>query len=63
MFFTLMILAMLAAAGVLGVGLFSMVRGGEFNEKYGNKLMRWRIVLQGAALFFMAAALLAARGD
>lgn len=62
MFFTLMLLAMFAAAGTLFVGLFSMVKGGAFNEKYGNKLMRWRVILQGAALFFMAAALLASRG-
>jgi hypothetical protein len=27
-----------------------MVKGGEFNKKYGNKLMRLRVTLQGVAL-------------
>jgi len=28
----------------------AMVKGGEFNQKYGNKLMRMRVTLQGVAL-------------
>lgn len=51
-FFTLMIAAMVAVLASLGVGLFSMVKGGEFNKKYGNKLMRTRVTLQGLALIF-----------
>jgi hypothetical protein len=30
-----------------------MGRGGEFNRKYGNILMRWRIVLQLVAVGLM----------
>ncbi len=41
---------MLAVLAVLFVGIFSMVRGGEFNRKYGNKLMRARVILQGVAI-------------
>lgn len=51
-FFTLMIAAMMAVLASLAVGLFSMARGGEFNKKYGNRLMRTRVTLQGVALIF-----------
>lgn len=51
-----LILAMAAVAGVLGLGIFSMVKGGEFNKKYGNKLMRARVILQGVALAMLALA-------
>ena len=30
--------------------MFSMAKGGEFNRKYGNKLMRLRVVMQGLAI-------------
>ena len=43
---------------VLFLGLFSMARGGEFNKKYGNRLMRLRVVMQGAALVLLALAML-----
>ena len=58
-FLTLMLaLAMLAVLATLGIGLFSMVKGGEFNKKYGNKLMRLRVFLQGLALALFALVLL-----
>lgn len=34
----------------LFAGLFSMARGGEFNKKYGNKLMRLRVLFQAIAI-------------
>ncbi len=40
----------LAVVCVLLVGVFGMARGGEFNRKYGNKLMRARVALQGLAI-------------
>jgi hypothetical protein len=45
----LVVLAMLGTLGVLFAGLFGLVRGGGDPAK-SNALMRWRIVLQGAAL-------------
>lgn len=54
----LMVIAMLITLGVLFAGLFSMARGGEFNRKYGNKLMRYRILAQGVALLLFAIAML-----
>jgi|GEM_PF-59609 len=62
-FFVTMILAMLITLGVLFTGLFSMARGGEFNRKYSNKLMRYRIVAQGIALLLFALAILSAKGS
>lgn len=51
----LLILTMLATAGVLFTGIIGFVRGGAFNEKYGNKLMRARVALQFAALLILGA--------
>lgn len=42
----LIIIALAATFIVLGVGLLSMLRGGEFNRKYGNLLMRARVGTQ-----------------
>ena len=50
----ILIVAMLATLGVLFFGIITMARGGDFNLKYGNKIMRTRIVLQGVALLIFA---------
>jgi len=42
----LIVIALGATLGVLAVGLVSMSRGGEFNRRHGNKLMRARIGTQ-----------------
>jgi hypothetical protein len=41
---------LLAVLGVLLVGVVGMARGGEFNRKYGNKLMQARVALQAIAV-------------
>lgn len=46
----LLAIALAAVIGVLMVGIFAMARGGEFNRKYGNKLMRLRVALQAVAV-------------
>ena len=43
-------LALVSVVAVLCLGLYSMWRGGEFNRKYGNKLMRLRVALQAVAI-------------
>jgi hypothetical protein len=49
-FLTILVaLVMLATLGVLFAGMFGLVNGGG-NPARSNKLMRWRIVLQAAAL-------------
>lgn len=46
----LLIVCMASAVAALGIGLFSMLKGGEFNKKYGNKLMVARVAAQGLAV-------------
>ena len=48
--FTLLVIAMAAVVGVLFFGLITMARGGLFNQRNANKLMRWRVALQGLAI-------------
>ncbi len=53
-FLTVLIaLLMFATLGVLFAGLFGMVRGGG-DPARSNVLMRWRVILQGAALLLFA---------
>ena len=57
-------LAVVCAAGVLAslaTGLIAMARGGAFNAKYGNKLMSYRVALQGLAILFFILALSSSR--
>jgi hypothetical protein len=42
---------------VLFTGIYGLVRGGEFNRKYANLLMRWRIALQAVAVALVMTAL------
>lgn len=44
------VLSILAVLVVLMIGIGSFARGGEFNRKYSNKLMRLRIILQAVAI-------------
>jgi hypothetical protein len=59
---TLMIVAMVATLGVLLLGLFSMARGGDFNRRNANRFMRWRVILQGAAILLFLLLVLVMRG-
>ena len=51
-------IAMLSVAGVLLWGVITMARGGEYNKTHSNKIMRYRIVFQAAALFIFLGFLL-----
>ena len=44
----LLVLAMAGTLGVLFAGLIGVVRGGD--PARSNRLMRWRVVMQGVAL-------------
>ncbi len=50
---TLIILTLVAVLVVLVVGFVSMSRGGDFNRRYGNKLMRLRVALQALAVLLI----------
>ena len=42
--------ALAAVALVLGFGIYSLFRGGDFGRSYSNKIMRLRVVLQAVAI-------------
>ena len=58
----LIVVALLATLAVLLTGVVGMVKGGDFNRRHGNKLMRWRVALQGGAVLLILIALLLGRG-
>lgn len=55
------IAAVFATLGVLVVGVISMLRGGAFNAKYSNKLMRMRILFQAFAVLLLVGMLFLAQ--
>ena len=59
-FTVLVIIALIAAVGVLFTGVGSMGIGGTFDRKHSLQLMEGRIALQGLALLLIVVALLAA---
>ena len=56
----MIILALLATIGALGAGLFSMLRGGEYDRQHGTQLMAARVGFQGLAVVLLLVALFAA---
>jgi len=44
----LLFLLMAAVLAVLGAGILGLARGGD--PQRSNRLMRWRVILQGAAI-------------
>jgi hypothetical protein len=54
-------LLMLGTLGVLIAGMVGLVRS-DTDPMRSNRLMRWRVILQGAALLLMALLMLALRG-
>lgn len=55
----LLVLAMLGTLGVLGMGVASMLRGGD--PRRSNKLMQSRVIMQALALVLLAVLMLMAR--
>ena len=52
------ILAVLAAFGtliILMIGIGGFAKGGEFNHKHSNRLMRYRIIAQAVAVILIVA--------
>lgn len=54
----LLFIAMFAALLAVALGVFSMVHGGSFNNRYGNKLMRYRLYFQAFAVLLFTLILL-----
>ena len=48
--FFLVIIAVLAVLAILLLGIGSFGKGGEFNRRNANRIMRWRIGAQAIAV-------------
>ncbi len=55
----LIILAALATFAALAFGIISMVRGGQYNSRNSNRLMRLRVIFQFCAIVLLGIAFLA----
>lgn len=51
--FFVALLACLAVVAILLVGIGGFAKGGEFNRKYANKIMRLRILAQFIAVIII----------
>jgi hypothetical protein len=48
--FIVVAIACLGVLAILMVGIGGFARGGDFNKKHANRLMRWRIYAQFGAV-------------
>ena len=53
--------ALVVVVVILFSGLFAMARGGAFNQRWGNRLMRLRVIAQGVAITLIVIYFLIAR--
>jgi ABC-type dipeptide/oligopeptide/nickel transport system permease subunit len=61
-FTVFLFLAMAATVGALVWGIVAMARGGDFNAKWSNKMMRYRVIFQAIALLVFALLLSLTKG-
>ena len=52
---TVVVIACLAVLGILAVGIGGFGKGGDFNRKHANRLMRYRIGAQFVAVVLILA--------
>lgn len=57
----LMLIALAAVVITLGLGLYTLYRGGDVGRTWSNKLMRLRVILQFVAVLIIIAAFYAHR--
>lgn len=48
--FSLTALAVVVVFAILLTGIGGFAKGGEFNRRNANRIMRWRIIAQAAAI-------------
>jgi uncharacterized BrkB/YihY/UPF0761 family membrane protein len=48
--FILVAISVLIVLGILLMGIGTFGKGGHFNRKHANKIMRWRIIAQAIAV-------------
>ena len=46
----ILVIALAIVACILGWGVMTMARGGDYNVKNSNRIMRYRIIFQALAL-------------
>lgn len=51
--FIVIAVVMLGVVAILLFGIGSFAKGGEFNKKYANRAMRWRIIAQFVAVMLI----------
>lgn len=56
LFDVLIVAALAAVTIVLGFGLYTLYRGGEYAASRSNKLMRLRVLMQAIAIVVLVAA-------
>ena len=49
----ILVVALLCVAGILFWGVITMARGGAYNVKNSNRIMRYRIIFQAIALILI----------
>lgn len=60
--FVIVAIACLAVVAVLMVGIGGFARGGDFNRKHANKIMRLRLLLQFVAVILIVLFVYLTRG-
>lgn len=53
--FLLAAFAALAVAAILAFGIGTFAKGGDFNRRNANKIMRWRLIAQFIAVIVLVA--------
>lgn len=53
--FIIAALAVLAVLAILMVGIGGFAKGGDFNRKHANRIMRYRIAAQAVAVLLIVA--------
>ena len=53
--FILAVVVTIGVAVILLIGIAGFARGGEFNRKNGNRMMRWRLYAQALAVALIVA--------
>jgi len=59
--FILVVISVLAVVVILMIGIGGFAKGGEFNRKHANRLMRYRIIAQAIAVLTILAFILIRR--
>jgi len=60
--FIVVAIACLVVLGILLTGIGGFAKGGDFNRKHANKIMRWRIYAQFIAIALILVFVLVRRG-